>query len=74
MFKDYEFKANGEHWGAAIGGGVLAAVPAAAWLYRGSPSWMDVVVAVIGTAMLVATGSELARSPGRARSGSEPLV
>ena len=42
-----------ERWTAAMAGSVLVAVPLAAWGYRGSLSWMDSIVALIGIAALV---------------------
>lgn len=42
-----------ELWGAAIAGTVLVALPAAIWAFRGSLSWMDTIVALIGIASLV---------------------
>ena len=42
-----------ERWGGAIMGTVLVALPVAGWIYRGSLSWMDSVVGLIGIAALV---------------------
>jgi hypothetical protein len=53
---------NADHWGAAIAGGILFALPTAGALYRGSFGWMDVVVAVIGVASLVSAAEGFMRS------------
>jgi hypothetical protein len=39
-----------ERHSAVVTGTVLIGLPAASWLYRGTLSWMDVVVALIGIA------------------------
>ena len=54
MNKHYE---PGESWHAAIAGSILFAVPIAGGFYRGWFGWMEVVVAVIGVAALVAAWS-----------------
>jgi ABC-type enterobactin transport system permease subunit len=50
MNRDEEFV---EGWGAAITGTVLVALPLAGWAYRGTLSWMDIVVVLIGITALV---------------------
>lgn len=52
---------NADHWVAAIVGGILIAVPAAAGLYRGSLGWMEVVVALMGFASLATAVQGFAR-------------
>lgn len=42
-----------DHWGAAIAGSILLALPIVGAIYRGSFGWMEAVVAVIGVAGLV---------------------
>lgn len=50
MNRDEEFV---EGRGAAITGTVLVALPLAGWAYRGTLTWMDIVVALIGITALV---------------------
>ena len=41
-----------ERRGALIAGALLAGLPVAAWLYRGSLDWSDGVVALAGVALV----------------------
>ena len=54
---------NAESWGAAIAGGVLVAIPAAAGLYRGALGWIDVVVALMGLGALAVAAHGFSRRP-----------
>jgi hypothetical protein len=61
-----------ERWGAAIMGIILVALPLAGWLYRGSLSWMDSVVALIGIAALVLAVEDFLRRRQLARALQTP--
>jgi hypothetical protein len=50
-----------ERWGGAFMGTVLVALPLAGWVYRGSLSWMDSVVGLIGIAALVLAAEDFLR-------------
>lgn len=58
-----------ERHGAVVTGTVLIGLPAASWLYRGTLSWMDVVVALIGIAAFASAVEDFAR-----RRSGEPLA
>lgn len=61
MKKYYE---RTERWGALLAGTLLIILTTAAASYRGSFSWMDVIVAVMGIAALaVAANSFLRNAP-----------
>lgn len=60
---------NADHWGAAVAGSILFALPVAGGFHRGSFGWIEVVVAVIGIAGLVTAAEALMHS--RPRSSSE---
>jgi hypothetical protein len=65
-----KYHRNAEFWGAAIAGGVLVAMPAAAGLFRGALGWMDVLVGLMGLgALAVAVAARHGKQ--RHRAGSE---
>lgn len=63
-----------EPWGAAITGVVLVGLPAVGWIYGGSLSWMDSVVALIGIAALVSAVESLLRRRRLTRALQTPQV
>ena len=71
MNKHYE---RVERWSTAITGAVLVALPVAGWIYRGSLSWMDSVVALIGMAALVLAVEDFRRRRHLARALKAPRV
>jgi hypothetical protein len=61
-----------ERWGGAILGTVLVALPVAGWIHRGSLSWMDSVVGLIGIAALVLAVEDFLRRRHLARALQTP--
>ena len=61
-----------ERWGAPIMGTVLVSLPLAGWVYRGSLSWMDSIVALIGVAALVLAVEDFVRRRQLARALQTP--
>jgi hypothetical protein len=61
-----------ERWGRAAAGIVLVTVPLAGWSYRGSVSWMDIVVALAGIAALALVVEDLLRRRHLARALESP--
>ena len=61
-----------ERWGGAIMGAVLVSLPLAGWVYRGSLSWMDSIVALIGIAALVLAVEDFVRRRQLARALQAP--
>lgn len=61
-----------ERWGGAIAGIVLVALPLAGWVYRGSLSWIDSVVALIGIAAVVLAVEDFVRRRRLARVAQMP--
>ena len=61
-----------ERWGAPIMGIVLVFLPLAGWLYRGSLSWMDSIVALVGIAALALAVEDFVRRRQLARALQTP--
>ncbi|HXV12543.1 MAG TPA: hypothetical protein VD839_17210 [Burkholderiales bacterium] len=61
-----------ERWGGAAAGIVLVTLPLAGWSYRGSVSWMDIIVALAGIAALVLVVEDLLRRRHLARALKSP--
>ena len=57
-----------ERYGAVFTGTALVGLPAGGWFYRGTLSWMDVIVALIGIAAVASAVEDFMRRRHLARS------
>ena len=62
-----------ERWAGAVTGAVLVAPALAGWFYRGSPSWMEMIVALIGVAALLLAVEDFLRRRQLRRALSEAV-